>query len=90
MYYYVYHVISLFLPSLGVTRHGVFGLLFIYRIVYFGVIFDLVIQKCKNFRGYVSSKSNRSLIKLIALLFSNTLVVIYIILVRFYGCAMGP
>ena len=38
------HVISLLLPSLGEIRLGDFGLLVIYRIVYFGVVFNLVFQ----------------------------------------------
>ena len=38
------HVISIFLLSLGEIRLGDFGLLVIYRIVYFGVVFDLVFQ----------------------------------------------
>ena len=39
------HVISIFLPSLGEIRLGDFGLLVIYRIVYFGVVFGMVFQK---------------------------------------------
>ena len=42
----------------------------IYRIVYFGVVFDLVFQMCINSRTYVFSKSNKSLIKLMAVFFS--------------------
>ena len=41
---YLEHVISLLLPSLGEIRLGHFGLLVIYRIVYFGVVFDLGFQ----------------------------------------------
>ena len=37
-------VISLFLPSLGEIRLAYFGLLVIYRITYFGVVFELVFK----------------------------------------------
>ena len=42
----------------------------IYRIIYFGVVFGLVFQTFKNSCMYVFSKSNRSLIKFMADLFS--------------------
>ena len=60
------HVISLFLPSLGEIRLGDFGLLVLYRIVYFGVVFDLVFQICINSRTYVFSNSYPSLIEFMA------------------------
>ena len=41
-----------------------------YRIVYFGVVFDLVFQICINSRTYVFSNSSRSLIEILAVFFS--------------------
>ena len=67
------HVISLFLPSLGEIRLGDFRLLVIYRIVYFGMVFDLVFQICINSHTYVFSNSNRSLIGFMAVFFSMKL-----------------
>ena len=66
----VEHVISILLPSPGEIRLGDFGLLVIHRIVYFGVVFDLVFQKCINSRTYVFSNCNCSLIEFMAILFS--------------------
>ena len=59
------HVINIFLSSLGEIRLGDFGILVIFRIVYFGVVFDLVFQKYINSRTYACSNSNRSLIELL-------------------------
>ena len=64
------HVISLFLPSLGEIRLEDFGLLVIYRIVYFGVVFYLVFQIFINSCMYVFSNSNPYLIKFMAVFFS--------------------
>ena len=60
-------VLSLFsFRALEKLDLGDFGLLVIYRIVYFGVVFDLVFQICINSRTYVFSNSNRSLIEFMA------------------------
>ena len=67
---YLEHVISLLLPSIGEIRLGDFGLLVIYRIVYFGVVFDLGFQICINSCTYVFSNFNRSLIEFLAIFFS--------------------
>ena len=64
------HVISLFLPSLGEIRLGGFGLLVIYRIVYFRVVFDLVFQTCKNSRTNVFLKSDRPLFEFMVIFLS--------------------
>ena len=57
------HVISILLPSLGEIRLGYFVLFVIYRIVYFGMVFDLVFQICINSRTYVFSNSDHYLIE---------------------------
>ena len=64
------HVISIFLQSLVEIRLGYLDFWFFYRIVYFGVVFDLVFQKCINSRTYVFSNSNCSLIEFLAVFFS--------------------
>ena len=64
------HVISIFLPSLVEIRLGDFGLLVIYIIVYFGVVFELVFHICINSNPCVFSNPNRSLIEFLAVLFS--------------------
>ena len=64
------HVISIFLPRLREIRLRYFGLLVIHRIVYFGVVFDLVFQICINYCTYVFSNPNRSLFKFLAVFFS--------------------
>ena len=51
------HIISIFLLSLGWIRLGYFGLLVIYRTVYFGVVFDLVFKICINYRTYAFKNS---------------------------------
>ena len=62
----MYSMLSLFsFVSLGEIRLGDFGLLVIYRIVYFGVVFHLIFQICINYRTYIFSKSNHSLIEFI-------------------------
>ena len=63
---YIEHVISIFLSSPREIRLGGFGLLVIYSIFYFGVVFDLVFQTCNNYRTYVFSNYNHSLIKFLA------------------------
>ena len=45
-------------PSIWDFRHGGFGLLVIYRIGYFGVVFDLAFQTCKNSCTYTFSKES--------------------------------
>ena len=70
LYNYVYHIISLSLPRFGENILRGFGLLVIYRIIYFGGVFDLVFQTCKNFGTYVFSNYYGSLINFIAVLFS--------------------
>ena len=49
------HVLPLFPPSLREIRLGGFGLLDIFRIVYFGLVFDFACQTCKNSYTYVLS-----------------------------------
>ena len=51
----IYYVIYLLLTSPGEIRFGDVGLLVIYSIVYFGVVFDLVFQIRINFRTCVFS-----------------------------------
>ena len=56
----IYH-----LSRIGAIRLGDIGLLVVYRIVYFRVVFELVFQTCINFCTYVLSNSNRYLIEFI-------------------------
>ena len=51
--------ISMFIPfhpRLIYLRLGSFQIWFVFRISYFGVVFDLVYQTCKNFHTYIFRK----------------------------------
>ena len=55
-------IVCLFIPSLGKFILGYLDFWIFYRIVYFGVVFDLVIQICISYRTYIFSNCNHSLI----------------------------
>ena len=62
----VLHILSLFPPSLTDIRLGGFGLLDIFRIGYFGLVFDLAYQTFKNFCMYCKDEIPDHILRTIA------------------------